>query len=57
MVGRTSLAIAQAVANALPGQFDIIVCRSDESEPPAIPTNVRGTMIVQVGHKGQSVGV
>ena len=38
-------------------QFQIIVCRSAESEPPAQPTMVGDTMILRVGHKGQNVGV
>lgn len=45
-----------AVAKALP-QFNIILCRSKESEPPAQVDSVGNTLIVRVGHKGQNVGV
>jgi hypothetical protein len=40
-------------------QFQVIVCRSEESEPPQFPTRSKNgsTLIVQVGHKGRYVGV
>lgn len=40
-------------------QFQVIVCRSEESEPPQFATRVNQgrTLIVQVGHKGRYVGV
>ncbi|MCS7272173.1 MAG: hypothetical protein NZ703_13915, partial [Gemmataceae bacterium] len=40
-------------------QFQVIVCRSDDSEPPQFPQRVNNgrTLIVQVGHKGRYVGV
>ena len=51
---------AKKIAEAFP-QFDVIVCQSPESEPPAQPTIVqvkgKSVMIVQVGHKGQNLGV
>jgi 2',3'-cyclic-nucleotide 2'-phosphodiesterase (5'-nucleotidase family) len=53
-----SLAQAKAAAEAFP-QFQIVVCQSEEAEPPQFPTVVNNgqTMIVQVGQKGQNVGV
>ena len=52
------LAEAKLVAAAFP-QFQLVLCQSDDSEPPTYPTpaNDGRTQIVQVGHKGQSVGV
>ena len=49
---------AKAAASAFP-QFQLVLCQSDDSEPPTYPTpaNDGRTQIVQVGHKGQSVGV
>ncbi|MGL6072717.1 MAG: multiheme c-type cytochrome, partial [Fimbriiglobus sp.] len=49
---------AMNAAKAFP-QFQMILCQSDDSEPPSNPTLVNGgkTRIVQVGHKGQSVVV
>jgi hypothetical protein len=40
-------------------QFHVIVCRSEESEPPQYPVRVNHgeTLIIQVGHKGRYVGV
>ena len=40
-------------------QFQVVLCQSDDAEPPQFPTAVNGgkTLIVQVGHKGQYVGV
>jgi Cytochrome c554 and c-prime len=37
--------------------LDVILCVSSASEPPAVPTMVGDTMIVEVGHKGRYVGV
>ena len=61
------LGLAQKAADAFP-DFGIVVCNSEESEPPAKPTlrkhapNKDGktppdSMIIQLGHKGQNVGV
>jgi hypothetical protein len=49
---------AKNAAIAFP-QFQMILCQSDDSEPPAFPTVVNNgkTQIIQVGHKGQSIGV
>jgi len=49
---------AREAAKAFP-EFQIILCQSDDSEPPNFPvaTDDGKTQIVQVGHKGQSVGV
>ena len=53
-----TLAQAKAAAEMFP-QFQLILCQSDDPEPPDFPTTANGgkTSIVQVGHKGQSVGV
>lgn len=52
------LAEARRAAEAHP-QFQLVLCQSDDAEPPAFSTVVNGgrTHIVQVGHKGRSVGV
>lgn len=49
---------AKKLAETFP-QFQLIVCQSEDSEPPQFPTAANGgkTMIVQVGHKGQNVGL
>lgn len=49
---------AKAVAEAFPA-FQLILCQADDPEPPDLPVPANGgmTSIVQVGHKGQSVGV
>jgi Cytochrome c554 and c-prime len=49
---------AKNAATAFP-QFQMILCQSDDSEPPMYPTLVNNgkTRIVQVGHKGQSIVV
>ena len=49
---------AQAVAKAHP-EFQVILCRSEESELPATATQANGgkTIIVKVGDKGRYVGV
>jgi len=53
-----SLSEAKVAATAFP-QFQLVLCQSDDSEPPTYPTpaNDGRTQIVQVGHKGQSLGV
>lgn len=52
------LAQAQAAAQAFP-QFQIVVCQSPEPEPPQFPilANNGKTLIIQVGQKGQNIGV
>jgi hypothetical protein len=50
------LDLAQEVAKAFP-QFQVILCQSDDPEPPSFPTREGKTLILQVGHKGQNVGV
>lgn len=49
---------AAALAQAWP-QFQVILCRADDSEPPQFPTTANNgkTLIIQVGHKGRFVGV
>lgn len=47
---------AKKIPESLP-QFDVIVCLSVESEPPAQPTVVKNTQIIRVGHKGRNVGL
>jgi hypothetical protein len=52
---------AQAVAKDFP-QFQVILCQADTDLAPLMPQTVVGkngekTLIVQVGHKGQHVGV
>ncbi len=53
-----SLEDAKKVAALFP-QFSIILCRSNEAEPPHEPTKVEGTdtLILQVGKRGQNVGI
>ncbi|MBV9124831.1 MAG: hypothetical protein JO112_15865, partial [Planctomycetes bacterium] len=51
-----SLEEAQACAKQFP-QFRIILCLTKEEEPPANPTMVGNTMIINVGHKGRYVGL
>jgi len=48
---------AKVAAQANPG-FGVVLCQSDDPEPPHLPTLVNNgkTMILQVGHKGQNVG-
>ena len=51
---------AKAVAKARP-EFHLILCRSDESDPPDAPDFVahadgHKTMIVRIGYKGRNVG-
>ena len=63
------IGLAHKAAVAFP-DFGIVVCNSEESEPPAKPTlakhapnkdgkqdSILDSMIVQIGHKGQNVGV
>jgi hypothetical protein len=52
---------AVACAEAFP-QFPIILCLSEEDEPPAVPVEVttRGgskTLVITLGHKGKFIGV
>ena len=49
---------AKAAAETFP-QFQLVICRSDDPEPPNFPTPANGgkTQIVQVGEKGLQVGV
>lgn len=49
---------AKAVAKAFPA-FRLILCKIEQSLPPMFPSyeNDGKTLIVQVGHKGQNVGV
>lgn len=37
--------------------LNVILCPSDQAEPPQNPINDNGTLIVNVGHKGRYVGV
>lgn len=49
---------AETIAGQNP-QFHIVVCQTNDSEPPSNPKSVNGgrTIIVQVGQRGQNVGV
>ncbi|WP_020468719.1 multiheme c-type cytochrome [Zavarzinella formosa] len=49
---------AESIAAAHP-QFHVVICLSNDAEPPNMPkkANNDNTIIVQVGHKGQNVGV
>ena len=49
---------AKTAAAAFP-EFQLVLCQSEDSEPPAFPDPANGnkTQIVRVGHKGQNVGV
>ncbi len=49
---------AKAAAKEFP-QFQLVVAQSEESEPPQFPVSANDgkTLVVQVGHKGQNVGV
>ncbi len=55
-----TLTEAKACARAFP-QFQVILCLTDEDEPPSQPEKVvtgeSGTLIVRVGHKGKHLGV
>jgi hypothetical protein len=48
--------LAAKAAKMFP-QFGIVVCSSAESEPPSQPTPIKDSLLLQVGHKGQNVGV
>ncbi|MCE9533251.1 MAG: hypothetical protein K8T89_19305 [Planctomycetes bacterium] len=56
------LDLAKKAAETFPN-FQIVVCRSEEAEPPNAPMMLvdaaknLNTMIVRVGHKGQTLGV
>ncbi len=55
---------AQKVAEDFP-QFNVILCQASDALPPLLPVQVAGklhakgqkTLIVEVGHKGQHIGV
>lgn len=47
---------AEAAAKQFP-QFQIVLCRCPQEEPPSMPTMVGATMVVTVGHRGRSIGV
>lgn len=47
---------AAALSKDFP-QFNVILCRSEESEPPGEPVKVGNSFIINVGHKGRYVGV
>jgi hypothetical protein len=47
----------QRQKNAAFPQLDVILCLSDNPEPPGQPAKVGNTLIVMVGHKGRFVGV
>lgn len=47
----------QLAGNHFPGKFDLILCFSDEEQPPASADIIGKTMIVRVGHRGRFVGV
>ena len=51
-----SRAEAETLAGKWP-QFQVILCRSSDSEPPPLATSLNGgkTVLVQVGHKGRYV--
>jgi hypothetical protein len=38
-------------------QFDVVLCKSPQEEPPGAPTMVGNSMIVEIGHKARYVGV
>jgi hypothetical protein len=47
---------AAAAAKDWP-QFQVVLCQADTDLPPLLPQKVGNTLVVQVGHKGQHVGV
>jgi hypothetical protein len=51
-----TLAEAKACATMFP-EFRIIVCSSEDEEPPSTPDQVGDTLIVRLGHKSRYVGV
>jgi hypothetical protein len=50
------LELAKLLAGVAP-QFNVIVCISQEDEPPGAPVIVGNTFIVRLGHKGKNIGV
>ena len=58
LIYQGSSADAAKVAKDFP-QFDVILCQAGDALPPLAPQAVPGTntIIVEVGHKGQHVGV
>jgi hypothetical protein len=38
-------------------QFQVVLCLTEEEEPPEKPDRVGGTRVIGVGHKGRKVGV
>jgi hypothetical protein len=51
-----SLAEARACARAIPN-FNVILCLSQDPEPPGTPEQIGNTTLVTIGHKGRYVGV
>lgn len=51
-----SAAEAKKCAQTFP-QFDVIVCESDDPEPPEKPEQVGNTLVITTGHKGRNVGL
>jgi hypothetical protein len=51
------LELAKVMPKFYPQQFQVIVCLSEEDEPPGAPVVVDGTFIVRLGHKGKNIGV
>ena len=52
---------AEQTAQDFP-KFNIVICLTKDSEPPNMPSTIKhkdgsGSIIVQVGHRGQNVGV
>ncbi len=47
---------ARSCAKAFP-QFRVIVCTSNDEEPPSVPEQVGQTLIVRLGYKSRYVGV
>jgi hypothetical protein len=56
MLYQGSLREATTCARHIPN-FNVIVCLSDEEEPPSIPDKVGNTSIITLGYKGRYVGV
>ncbi len=44
-------------ADASYPRLDVIVCLTDEDEPPGSPDQASDTLVVRIGHKGRYVGV
>jgi hypothetical protein len=51
-----SVAEARKLVAKFP-QFNVIVCVSEEEEPPSVPEKAGNTAIITLGHKGRYVGV